>query len=160
MACARVIDAKDEEGMDAEDERRFQNPSQSGSCNWKMSYNVIDAGQRNIMFQRESSFVFYTYRGQLQNACPGDIKLLKEHTSRVKEEITRMKINDAGEEYETQLDRTDSMLEPPKLRVWDEYKKLLESAQPTKRELDFQSLLTEITCLQKVPVDRYSFEIC
>lgn len=123
-----------------------------------------------------------TYRGQLRNACPGDIKLLKEHTSRVAEETTQMKIDDASEECETQLgmaivhyilfitqqhlkvlsflDRTDSMVEPQKLKVWDEYKKLLQSAQPTKREqLSFQSLLTEITCLPKVPVNRYLFVI-
>ncbi|XP_078043677.1 uncharacterized protein LOC144473581 [Augochlora pura] len=116
--------------MDTENVKtESQNPK---LYNWRMSYT--------------------TYRRQLQNACPGDIKLLKDYAGSIKAETKR--IDDDGEEYETQLDRSDSMLESPKLKVWEEYKKLLLFKTTYKPQKDLQSLLTEITCYPRVLVKK------
>ncbi|KZC04785.1 Deleted in lung and esophageal cancer protein 1 [Dufourea novaeangliae] len=157
MASVFVIDNKNDENIDARNvEKRWQNTPRPKSYNWKMSYNVIKSGQQTIMLQQKSSFVICTYRNKLQNACPGDIKLLKECTGSAKEAKQELRIEDDDyEEHETKLDPSGSVLEPPKSKVWDEYKKLLQLERSTpKRQIDFTSLFTDITCLKRFCLDK------
>ncbi|XP_076248658.1 uncharacterized protein LOC143188336 [Calliopsis andreniformis] len=142
--------------------------------NWKISYSVIQTGQQNLIFQQTSTFLHCKnfgiviesvgYKDKFHNTCPADVRLLKDYTHELKAEDSTF-INDIDKddckEYESKLDlsRSDSLLKPSKLKIWDEYKRLLQ-LRTTPKPAGPKQWLKHITSLPKICVDRYSLRTC
>ncbi|CAL7935611.1 unnamed protein product [Xylocopa violacea] len=138
----------------------FQNMTRYRNYNWKM-YNFVKSAQENVILERKSTYVLCVYKDKLKNACPADIKMLKQSTWIKSTSKCDLKPKDTDfEEYEADLDvhHSDLAMESQKLRTWDEYKKLLESSRLKPRaeaEPCFQPILTDIAFLPKIRIDEY-----
>ncbi|XP_076759937.1 uncharacterized protein LOC143428736 [Xylocopa sonorina] len=136
----------------------FQNMTHYRDYNWKMC-NFVKSAQENVILERKSAYILCANRDKLENACPADIKMLRQDTRIESTSKCDLEPRDADiEEYEVDLDvhHNDLTMEPQKLRTWDKYKKLLESSRLKPRaEPCFQPVLTDIKFLPKIRIDKY-----
>nr|XP_012138115.1 PREDICTED: uncharacterized protein LOC100879367 isoform X4 [Megachile rotundata] len=123
--------------------------------NWRMSYSVIKSRQENVVLQQKYSYLLYSRKKRLRNACPADIKMLKLETDFDQDLHSKSKDSDSDlEEYEARFDEYASelgQLETQKLKTWDEYKKLVELTQ-VKPKIRKRSPLVHITSLPRLQI--------
>ncbi|XP_048263564.1 uncharacterized protein LOC125385461 [Bombus terrestris] len=138
-------------------QRKLENTVQYRNDNWKMSYGFINTTQKNVVLQQRSTYLLCTYKNRLQNACPADIKLLKRSVQEdLKLKYDELKSKDVDfEECEADLDIHPSELaiDPPKVKIWDEYRKLIELSRQ-KPESKLKQPLIHVTSLPKLYVNK------
>ncbi|KAK9306857.1 hypothetical protein QLX08_002727 [Tetragonisca angustula] len=113
------------------------------------------SAQKSVVLQRKSTYLLCSYKDKLQNACPADIKALRRKIQEdLKPKYEEIKPKDADfKEYEGDLEIHPSELaiEPPKVKIWDEYRKLLElSKLEPKPKASFKHPLMHVTSLPKI----------
>nr|XP_033197361.1 uncharacterized protein LOC117160604 [Bombus vancouverensis nearcticus] len=138
-------------------QRRLESMVQYRNDNWKMSYGFINTTQKNVVLQQKSTYLLCTYKNRLQNACPADIKLLKRNVQEdLKSKYDELKSKDVDfEECETDLDihASELAIDPPKVKIWNEYRKLLELSRQRPKSKLKQSLI-HVTSLPKLYVNK------
>ncbi|KOC63253.1 Deleted in lung and esophageal cancer protein 1 [Habropoda laboriosa] len=168
MNPTRDFYAKNNEGHEnAKSVRRSspQDATRQKNYNWKISNILVQSAQKNVILQRTSTYLVCNYKDKLRNACPADIKTLKYCTDIVQDESKseeRIKPTDTDyEEQEAHLDTHPSeLIELPKVRIWDEYKKLVESSRlRPRRRPTLKPELSNVTSLPKIRIDRSIIKI-
>ncbi|KAK1121376.1 hypothetical protein K0M31_010670 [Melipona bicolor] len=143
-------------------DRRLQSAVRYGNYNWKMSCGFDKFAQKNVVLQRKSTCLLCSYKDKLQNACPADIKALKRNIQEdLKPKYEEIKSKDAdfkGYERDLEIQPSELTIEPLKVKIWDEYRKLLElSKLESKPKASSKQPLTHVTSLPKLRIDKHYF---
>ncbi|XP_026673153.1 uncharacterized protein LOC113464865 [Ceratina calcarata] len=140
-------------------QKRVRSMMQFKNYDWKMSYNLINTDQDNIILRRKATHILFSYKEQLPNICPANLKILKDTIPQDKRPDDDLQSKDVDfEEHEAHLDeRASDLSTMPKISTWNEYKKLLELSKSRPDKPCTKPYITDATFLPKIRIDQHVY---